>query len=115
MEHVLHYARLIMEADPFKERAPKEEDHSYRALFGISPQITLLAWQLLEKHDLIPEGGLLTHFLWTLMYSKNYPKWKTMRQLTRTDPKTLRKWIGVFRENFELLLPHVVSRLVASS
>lgn len=82
----------------------KRRNHLYHAfLFGISPQVTLLSWQLLEKQNLLPERELLTHFPWTLMYCNTYSKWKTMRKLTSDDPKTLWKrqnvswkhWIAV--------------------
>lgn len=108
---VQYYGNFLMEKDPFKHRAPREEDRSFRALFGSSPSNVLILWQLLISNDLLPEGGTLTHVLWTLMYTKQYGKWSTMKILTDTDPKTLRKWIGLFYDAIELLEPEVVSHM----
>lgn len=110
VNHVLHFARLIMEKDPFKHKAPKEENANFRALFGCSPDVVLILWYRLQKYDYLPENGTLMHLLWTLMYTYTYPKWKTMRQLTNgTDMKTLRKWIGEFRTAICYLEPFIVS------
>jgi hypothetical protein len=33
-----------MEKDPFKGRAPKEEEKNFRAMFGYSPDVALIVW-----------------------------------------------------------------------
>jgi hypothetical protein len=109
VEDVLYFGRLIMEKDPFKDRAPHEEDRSFRALFGCAPNVVLTLWDKLVAFDLTPEGGAMKHLLWALMYAKQYGKWKTMRQLTSTDPKTLRNWIYKFFDAIALLEPFIVS------
>ncbi len=106
---VMHFGRLLMSNDPFKHRAPREEDTAFRALFGCGPVIVLSLWNKLVAADLVPVGGTMTHLLWTLMYCKQYGKWSTMRKLTNTDPKTLRKWINQFFYNIEILEGDVVS------
>ena len=68
-------------------------------------------WNKLNGHGVLPENGTMAHLLWTLMYSKQYGKWSTMRKLTGTDPKILRKWIGLFYSAIELLEPVVVSTI----
>jgi hypothetical protein len=108
-QHVLHYGRLMMEKDPFKHKAPREEDRSFRALFGCAPSIVLDLWNRLSNNDLIPMNGTLTHLLWTFMYCKQYGKWKTMRKLTDKDPKTIRKWLKQFFVAVEQLEGEVVS------
>lgn len=109
VDNLMYFARFLMERDPFKQRAPKEEISNFRAMFGCSPDVALILWYRLKQNDLIPDKGTLTHFLWTLMYVKTYPKWKTMSRLTGSDPKTMRYWIGMFRRNIQSLLPLVVS------
>lgn len=109
VDDVLFKARIIMESDPFKDRAPIEEDKAFRALFGCGPAIVHRLWILLCEHELVPEGGSMTHLLWTLMYAKTYGKWKTMRKIAQADPKTLRLWIGLFIEAIAYLEPVVVS------
>ena len=105
----MYFGRFLMENDPFKHRAPREEDKAFRALIGCCPVVVLDLWNKLIEHDALPENGTMLHLLWTLMYSKQYAKWSTMRKLTGTDPKTLRKWIGLFYSAIELLEPVVVS------
>jgi hypothetical protein len=105
-----------MEKDPFKHRAPREEDKAFRALFGCAPVIVLTVWNKLSSADLIPHKGTMTQLLWTLMYCKQYGKWSTMSKLTNgTDPKTLRKWIYQFLYNIEQLEWSVVSFGVPNS
>lgn len=114
IEDLMHHARIIMENDPFKVNAPREEDRSFRALFGCGATIALMLWKKLTDtaNRLLPDDAEMKHLLWTLMYCKQYGKWKTMRKLTRTDPKTLRKWIAVFYDAIAFIEPSVVSRLI---
>ena len=110
LQDLMHYARIIMENDPFKQRAPREEERSFRALFGCGPQVALILWtKLSSEHAFLPDDATITHLLWTLMYcGKQYRKWKTMRKLTKADPKTLRKWIAVFYSAIAMMEPFVV-------
>jgi hypothetical protein len=57
VEHVLHYARMIMENDPYQTRAPREEDRNFRALFGCPASVVLVVWNKLGQHGLVPEQG----------------------------------------------------------
>jgi hypothetical protein len=109
VEDIMHYGRLVMNNDPFKQHAPREEDSNFRAIFGCRPQVSLVLYNKLVASELLPEGGTMQHMLWTLMYHKTYAKWKTMRKLTKTDPKTLRKWINCFSYSISLLEPEIVS------
>lgn len=113
-EDVMYHARFLMENDPFKHRAPREEDRGYRALFGCSSQVTLTLWNKLIQHGLLPKDGQLKHLLWMLAYCKTYGKWKSMQRLTQTNPKTLRKWIKLFKLAIEELVSEVVSLFVAN-
>ena len=108
VDDIMFYARIIMEKDPFKNRAPREEDRKFRALFGCGAHIVLLVWVKLDANDLLPEDGRMIHLLWTLLFYKTYAKWKTMKQLTGADPKTLRKWIRLFRTAIARLESSVV-------
>jgi hypothetical protein len=51
----MFYARIIMERDPFKELAPRDEDRKFRALFGCPAKIVLIVWSKLVANDLVPE------------------------------------------------------------
>jgi hypothetical protein len=116
VDDVMYFGRIIMEKDPFKHRAPREEDKAFRALFGCAPVVVLSLWDKLASADLIPHKGTMTQLLWTLMYCKQYGKWSTMSKLTNcTDPKTLRKWIYQFLYNIEQLEWSVVCSLCCCS
>jgi hypothetical protein len=41
-------------------------------MFGHPPDVALIVWYQLKQNNLIPDHGMLPHFLWTLMYSKAY-------------------------------------------
>jgi hypothetical protein len=110
---VMYFGRLIMENDPFKARAPATEDRAFRAIFGCSPTVVLAVWNKITENNLIPEDGEMKHLLWTLMYAKQYGKWPTMRMLTNTDSKTLRKWINLFFDAISLLESSIVSSSVS--
>ena len=112
LDDVLYFGRLVMENDPFKEKAPRSEDQAFRAMFGCSQVVVLTLYNKLVSNDLLPDGGSLKHLLWALMYAKQYGKWLTMRKLTSTDPKTLRLWINRFFDAIASLEPVVVSVLV---
>lgn len=99
-----------MERDPFKDKAPREEDRNFRALFGCPPSVVLDLWNRLSNNDLLPADGTMTHLLWTFMYTKTYVKWKNMKTLAGGhDPKTIRKWMKVFLDAVEQLEGEVVS------
>lgn len=99
-----------MHDDPFKDRAPKEEDKAFRALFGCCCTVAYALWKLLIAHHLLPEGGAMTHLLWTLAFFKVYPTEGAMRRLCGgADSKTIRKWVDDFTMSISLLEPFVVS------
>ncbi|MEL7343218.1 MAG: hypothetical protein AAGM67_22230, partial [Bacteroidota bacterium] len=91
-----------------------EEDKNFRALFGCSPQVVLRLWNILLENNVSPPNASIEKLLLVLMYCKTYPKWKTMRKLTNTDPKTLRKWIDLFAASICQIEGEVVSCLVSS-
>ena len=72
VEDVLHYGRLILEADPFKDCAPRAKDKAFCALFRCGPAVVLVLWIKLSDADLTPENGTLAHMLWAMMYAKQY-------------------------------------------
>jgi hypothetical protein len=112
VEDLLCKARMIMERDPFKTRAPQQENHNFRALFGCGAEVALILWNMLVKYEVVPPKGTMTQFLWMLLYCKTYASWKAMQILTNTDPKTLRKWLfnsDGFIAAVAQLEPYVVS------
>ena len=44
------------------------EDRRFRALFGVSAQVVVDAWRLMETHGLLTEPPQICHFLWALAF-----------------------------------------------
>ena len=102
-------ARIIMDNDPFKERAPRGIDRSFHALFGCSCVVAYSLWQHLVSNTLVPAGGSMTHLLWSLMFLKVYPTEDALKRLTGgADQKTTRKWIDLFLDAIARLQPTLV-------
>ena len=81
------------------------EDRRFRALFGVSAQVVVDAWRLMETHGLLPEDPQLCHFLWALAFMCTYPKNdKALSSLLgNRDPKTINRHTWPFiRAIFEL-------------
>jgi hypothetical protein len=93
--------------------AMTEEDRRFREMFGVGPCVALTAWSMLHKLDLLPDGGTLQHFLWTLCFLKVYPKQGPLCALcSGSDPKTVRKWVKLFLDAIASLEPEVVRPLI---
>jgi hypothetical protein len=91
-------------------RAVGTEDRDFRELFGVGPMVALTAWNMLASLSLVPEGGALKHFLWTLCFMKVYAKQGPMSILCNgADHKTIHKWVWQFMEALADLEPDVVS------
>ena len=109
-EDFMMKAKIIMHADPFKERAPKGTDKAFCALFGCSCMVAHQLWKIILEHAMLAQGGTMTHPLWTLMFLKVCPTEENMKHLTGgADQKTTHKWIDVFLERIADLAPHLVS------
>jgi hypothetical protein len=80
-----------MEKDPFKHKAPREEENAFRALFGCSPVVVLMLWYKLSNTNLIPDQGTMTHWLWTLMHCKQYERHKGTSSV-RHPLEVLHRW-----------------------
>jgi hypothetical protein len=109
VDDILRKGRLIMQDDPFIERAPAVEDQHFRALFGCPVNVALQLWLMLVDHDLVPVGASIKHFLWTLMFLKVYPTDVPLSKMTKADPKTTQKWVDAILESLVYLEPIVVS------
>ena len=81
------------------------EDLRFRAFFGVSTQVAVTAWSLMEDHSVLPPNPKFVHFLWTLAFMRTYPANNTTlsRLLGGSDPKTISKYVWPFiRSLFEL-------------
>ena len=87
------------------------EDRRFRALFGVSAQVVVDAWRLMDVHGLLPNNPQLCHFLWALAFMCIYPKNdKALSSLLgNRDPKTISVHIWPFIEAVFELDDYVVS------
>ena len=81
--------------------APMSEDRAFRDFFGTSAIVAMIVWNLMVEHQLLPEGGTIIHFLWTLFFFKVYPLQGPACSAAggsngAVDPKTWRKYIWPF-------------------
>jgi hypothetical protein len=89
------------------------EYRNFREFFGASPEVVRILWNLLDKHDLLPEKCKFKHLLWALFF-KVYPKQGPACSVVggsngAVDPKTLRKWSWGFIYSIAELADIVVS------
>ena len=108
-EDVLRTASHMLHNDPFKERAPTNEEAHFRALFGCHPTVAKLTWNWLVSEDVMPEKATITHLLWGLAHLKVHPTNRAAKQLTGADPKTHRKWADQMIDAIMWLEPEIVS------
>ena len=110
---VLVAGRDMMNRSTKKMGAIDSEVRRFREMFGVVPKVALIGWQMLTDSTLLPEGGKLEHWLWTLCFLKVYAKQGPMCVLCGgCDPKTFKYWVWNFLEAFALLEPDVVSTIV---
>jgi hypothetical protein len=80
------------------------EERRFREMFGVSPAVALVAWNMMCDADLLPEKGELKHWLWTLCFLKVYAKQAPLCALCgAADPKTINNWVWAFIQAFIIL------------
>ena len=72
-------AQAIQHRSGLSKASFATEDCCFREYFGVSMIVTLAAWRLLVKHDLLPdetEVGVASpeHMLWAMYFLKCYPR-----------------------------------------
>ena len=106
----LREARLIWRRqDLNRAHSAATEDRDYREMFGCSVEVTMIAWDYLSMHGLLPEAGRVEHMLWALMWMKVYGHRKTMCTLAGgVDYKTFMSWTMKFVQGLAYLEGEVV-------
>ena len=71
------------------------EDIRFRGYFGLSAEVALEAWEMMEELDCLPPSPRLQHYLWALAFMRLYPaNDKALSSaLGGSDAKTIRKYI----------------------
>ena len=90
------------------------EDRRFRSFFGCGAAVALIAWQMLNVYELLPDSAMLVHLLWVLFFMKRYPTEDHACSTVRgnqgaIDPKTLCKHIWPLITALSDLEPYVVS------
>jgi hypothetical protein len=81
------------------------EDLRFRGFFGVSAQVAVTAWDMLENHSVLPPNPKFVHFLWALAFMRTYPANDTTLSclLGGSDPKTIGKYVWpLIRSLYEL-------------
>ena len=81
------------------------KDLRFRGYFGISAEVAVMAWDMMDKHDCLPFEPIFLHLLWALAFMKTYlANDKALSTaLGGKDPKTIRKYVWLFiRSIFDL-------------
>jgi hypothetical protein len=81
------------------------EDLLFRGFFGVSAQVAVTAWDMLENHSVLPPNPKFVHFLWALAFMRTYPANDTTLSclLGGSDPKTIGKYVWpLIRSLYEL-------------
>ena len=71
-------------------------NHHFRAMFGISSRTAHLQWITLDVNVAGPRGGKRMHFLWILMFLKEYCTQDSLSGICRVTRKTFRCWVDIF-------------------
>lgn len=89
------------------------KDRRFRAFFGVSAQVSVTAWMMMEEENFLPPNPNFLHFLWALAFMRAYPPNDTSlsRLLGGRDPKTINKYVWPFIRSLFLLNETVVSLL----
>ncbi len=71
------------------------EDHRFHGYFGVSAEVAVEAWKMMEELDYLPSLPQFQHNLWALAFMRLYPanNIALLATLGGSDPKTIRKYI----------------------
>jgi len=121
--HPLHHvlpdfetlAREIQNRASCPVRAASTEKRHFHEFFGAPIHVVEIAWELIKRDSLLPEGGRPKHLLWALHFLKVYPKQSPGCSAVgvsagTVDPKTHQKWVWLFINALVGLMDVVVSK-----
>jgi hypothetical protein len=79
--------------------------------FGVSVEVAVEAWGMMEEHDLLPPNPQFCHNLWALSFMRTQlPNNTTLsRLLGGSDPKTIHKYVWLYIGSLAELEYFVVS------
>lgn len=103
-------AREFWRRDPEKARAAGTEDRDFREMFGCGVFVAHACWSLLSTLDLVPMGGNIEKFMWSLHFMKVYGKTASLCSACGgIDPHTHHDWVWKYIDAIASLESVVVS------
>jgi hypothetical protein len=71
------------------------EDKRFRGYFGVSAEVTVEAWEMMEELDCLPPLSQFQHYLWVLAFMQLYPANGSALSSTLggSDPTMIQKYI----------------------
>jgi hypothetical protein len=74
------------------------EDLHFSRYFGLSVEVALEVWGMMDEHNCLPPGPKFLHFLWSLAFMKTYPTndKALLIALGESNLKTIGKYIWPF-------------------
>ncbi len=81
------------------------KDLRFRVFFGVSADVAVEAWEMMEDNNFLPLDPMFIHYLWALAFMRTYPPndEALSRMLGGSDPKTIHKYMWMYNDSiFEL-------------
>ena len=81
------------------------EDKRFRGYFGISAEVVVEAWEMMDELDCLPPLPEFRHYLWALAFMRLYPANSSALSSTLggSDPKRIQKYIWpMIQSTFDL-------------
>ncbi len=81
------------------------EDLRFRGFFGVSAELAVEAWEMMDEQKCLPPNPQFLHYLWALAFMRTYPSndKALSRILGGSDPKTIHKYTWPYIDSiFEL-------------
>jgi hypothetical protein len=94
-------------------RPGSPDDKCFRGYFGVSAEVAVEAWDMMEELDCLPPLPQFQHYLWALAFMRLYPANGSALSSTLggSDPKTIQKYIWPMIQSIFDLEGVVVSSL----
>lgn len=91
-----------------KQLLQEHGGRDFNSIFGKTPEVVALTWNLLDLGD---TGAKLKHLLWALMFMKTYSKEPVLASMAKVTRKTFRKWVWIVIFRIADLSGNIVSEL----
>ncbi len=86
------------------ERRPEKlstglpKDLCFQVFFGVSANVAVEAWEMMENYNFLPPDPKFIHYLWALAFMQMSPPndEALSRMLGGSDPKTIHKYMWLY-------------------